>query len=263
MGFGLPYKYVHSVSTVPDAKWNANQIFNDDIRELKAKIPTLFMSQIMNVMFSNFKGRSHKWRHAIKLTDVLFGFTPARPLGPLAEFIGPVIPQQYKPLTSDLETYLEAHQRVNVERNTHDCISFFGDQTGNAIIVETRKLGDISKNDYSVEEAVDLFKRVIMNGTRKIAENVRRTQALVQIHSHNGVFRGADIVEEVAYTNKEERLPHIESADHRTSYLKSHNLDLYEALALIMFFTLWTFAFILKEIKLIFKPSSAEKVEIS
>ncbi|KAI8636692.1 hypothetical protein BD408DRAFT_355160 [Parasitella parasitica] len=477
MRFGSPYKNVQTVSTGPGADWDATEIFNDGFKELATKNPALFMSQVMDLMFSNFErdylftrqffidnridvalcdhfadpcveaatnlsipyiitaamdttkdtsapyvnndvttmnfpttetqsfvdrfktkfvtpivnirailpalkkiqarknaigidakleDPSYKWRHAIKLTNVLFGFTPARPLGPLAEFIGPIIPQQYKPLTDDLKTFLDAHQRVayiafghaatpsesdihlilsglleSVERgyldgfiwatvhaagrfqesittssgtiyNVQDMFDhvnpharmvkwapqtailhhpstvlfvshgglgswyesmysgtrmivfpFFGDQIGNAVTIETSKLGSILKSDHSVEEAVELFRKTTMDETGEIADSLKRTQALVQIYSRNGVVRGADIVEEVAYTNKDGKLLHRESADHRMSYLKSHNLDIYGALALILFFLLWVLVFIAKRaFSLIFRSSSAKTVKI-
>ncbi|KAL0142477.1 hypothetical protein V8B55DRAFT_1498356 [Mucor lusitanicus] len=308
---------------------------------------------------------STKWQHSIKLSNTVFGYTPARPLGPMAEFVGPIIPKHYKPLTPDLEAYLNAHERVayvafghaatpsekdivlilsglleSIERGdldgfvwatvhaagrfpdsittssghvysvkdmfdhvnphahmvkwapqtailhhpstalfvTHGGLGswyesmysgtrlvvfpFFGDQHGNGFTVEVNKLGGVLKNEYSVQEAVDLFRKVLVDETGEIADGVKRMQALTQIYSRHGVIRGADIVEEVAYTNKNGRLPHRESADHRMSYIKSHNLDLYGALALLVSFALLVVAFIAQTgYRLIFKPSSTDKIK--
>lgn len=308
---------------------------------------------------------STKWRHSIKLSNTVFGYTPARPLGPMAEFVGPIIPKHYKPLTQDLETYLNAHERIayvafghaatpsekdiililsglleSIERGdldgfiwatvhaagrfpdsittssgnvysvkdmfdhvnphahmvkwapqtailhhpstvlfvTHGGLGswyesmysgtrlvvfpFFGDQIGNALTVQTNKLGGVLKNEHSVQEAVDLFKKVIVDENGEIADNVKRMQALTQIYSRHGVIRGADIVEEVAYTNKNGRLPHRESADHRMSYIKSHNLDLYGALTLLASFALFIVASVARiGYRVVLKPSSTDKVK--
>lgn len=336
-----------------------------NIRTILPVIKKIQARKIAIGLEAKLEDPSSRWRHSIKLSNSVFGFTPARPLGPMAEFIGPIIPQQYKPLTGELESYLNAHERVayiafghaatpserdirliltglleSIERGDLDgfiwatvhaagrfpdsvttssgtvysvrdmfdhvnpharmvkwapqtailhhpstalfvshgglgswyesmysgtrmiVFPFFGDQIGNAVTVEISKLGGILKNEHSIEEAVELFRNVIVDETGEIAESVKRMQALTQIHSRHGIIRGADIVEEVAYTNKNGRLPHRESADHRMSYFKSHNLDLYSALALIVSFSLWMVAFIgIKGYKLILKSSTTEKVK--
>jgi hypothetical protein len=107
---------------------------------------------------------------------------------------------------------------------------FFGDQPGNALIVERSGLGGILKSDFTVEQAVALFKNITTDESGEINANVKRMRNLIQIHSEHAVIRGADMVEEVAYTNKNGKLPHRESANRRMSYIKSHNLDLYAAL---------------------------------
>ncbi|KAL7328265.1 hypothetical protein PS15p_206559 [Mucor circinelloides] len=342
--------------------------FIDPIKKIKAALPAIKKMNARKIAVgfdAKLEDPSTKWRHSIKLSNNVFGYTPARPLGPMAEFVGPIIPKHYKPLTQDLETYLNAHERIayvafghaatpsekdiililsglleSIERGdldgfiwatvhaagrfpdsittssgnvysvkdmfdhvnphahmvkwapqtailhhpstvlfvTHGGLGswyesmysgtrlvvfpFFGDQIGNALTVQTNKLGGVLKNEHSVQEAVDLFKKVIVDETGEIADNVKRMQALTQIYSRHGVIRGADIVEEVAYTNKNGRLPHRESADHRMSYIKSHNLDLYGALALFVSFALFMIASIARiGYRLVLKPSSADKVK--
>jgi hypothetical protein len=273
------------------------------------------------------------WKHSIKLINNLFGFSAARPIGSLAEYIGPIIPKQYKPLTGDLKEYLDSHKNIayiafgqnavpseediafiltgliesleagyfdgflwatvhasglfpdtittasgktyNVSEmfdhsNPHArmikwvpqtavlmhsstslfvshgglgswyesmysgtpmvMFPFFGDQPGNALIIERSKLGGILKKDGSVQEAVDLYKRVAKDEKEEIKGNVERFQAMVQIYSEHGIMRGADVVEEVAYTHKDGKLPHRVPANVRMGYIKANNLDLYAAL---------------------------------
>ncbi|KAG2207744.1 hypothetical protein INT47_011864 [Mucor saturninus] len=61
---------------------------------------------------SKFQLAEKSWDGSIKLINNMFGFTPARPLGPLVEFVGPILPKKYKPLTPELADYLNSHQRV-------------------------------------------------------------------------------------------------------------------------------------------------------
>lgn len=280
---------------------------------------------------------STEWRNSIKLVNNLHGFQPARPLGPLIEYIGPILPKNYNPLTDELENYLNTHERVayiafgqtatpsekdirliltglleslevgmldgflwatvhaegrfpdtittssNTTYDIKDMLNqvhpharlikwapqtavllhpstalfvshgglgswyesmysgtrmimfpFFGDQPANALITEQSGLGGILKSKFSIEEAVALFKRITSDEDGKIMDNVKRMQALVQIHSQRGIARGADIVEEVIYTNRNGMLPHRESADRRMSFIKGHNLDLYASLVSIV-----------------------------
>ncbi|CAO3607354.1 unnamed protein product [Mucor hiemalis] len=279
-----------------------------------------------------FESPDVAWKDYMKLVNNLHGYTAARPVGPLAEYVGPIIPKQYKPLTNDLKEYLDSHERVayiafgqnavptekNIELillgllesleagyldgflwatvhsagffpdtittasgttyNVNDMINhvnpharmikwapqtavlfhpstalfvshgglgswyesmfsgtrmimfpFFGDQPGNALIIERNQLGGILDAEGSVKDAIDLFKRVTGDEDGEIQKNVQRMQSLTQIHSEHGIMRGADVVEEVAYTHKDGKLPHRESANRRMSYVKANNLDLYAA----------------------------------
>ncbi|KAG0927131.1 hypothetical protein G6F57_014930 [Rhizopus arrhizus] len=53
-----------------------------------------------------------KIKDAIKLFNNAFGFTPARPVGPLVELIGPILPKAHPVLTDDLQQFLDSHQKV-------------------------------------------------------------------------------------------------------------------------------------------------------
>ncbi|KAL9553583.1 hypothetical protein MBANPS3_003217 [Mucor bainieri] len=54
-----------------------------------------------------------RWKDSIKLFNTAFGFESARPLGPLVELIGPIIPKSaVSKLTQDLDYFLVHHQRV-------------------------------------------------------------------------------------------------------------------------------------------------------
>lgn len=54
-----------------------------------------------------------RWKNSIKMFNTAFGFEPARPLGPLVEFIGPIIPKTtVSVLTKELDHFYTSHQRV-------------------------------------------------------------------------------------------------------------------------------------------------------
>ncbi|KAI8096884.1 uncharacterized protein BX664DRAFT_275256 [Halteromyces radiatus] len=50
--------------------------------------------------------------HAVKLIGNMFGPEAARPLGPLVEFVGPMLEKEYNGLTTELKSYLDARQKV-------------------------------------------------------------------------------------------------------------------------------------------------------
>lgn len=320
----------------------------------KFVIPLVEMYEMMPVLNSIMKRKravgipakiedpSETWKNSLKLVNSINGFSAARPLGPLVEYVGPIIPKNYQPLSPELEEYLNAHDRVayiafgqiatpvekdinliltglleNMEQGTLDgflwasvhaagffpdtivtssnttynvqemfnhknphariikwapqtavlhhsstklfvshgglgswyesmhsgtrmvMFPFFSDQPGNSLIIERTKLGGILKTDFTVPQAVELFRQIIVDETGEIMRNVKKFQALVQIHSRHSVTKGADLVEEVAYTHEGGILKHRESADQRMSYLKSHDLDLYGTLVVTVIAALW------------------------
>lgn len=52
------------------------------------------------------------WKDSLKIVNTYFGMTPPRPLGPLVEFVGPIIPRKYAPLNDVFEDYLASHKKV-------------------------------------------------------------------------------------------------------------------------------------------------------
>ncbi|KAG0168304.1 hypothetical protein DFQ30_004951 [Apophysomyces sp. BC1015] len=272
---------------------------------------------------------------SLKLVNNLFGIDPPRPMGPLVEMVGPIIPREHPPLTEDLRQFLETHHRIdyvafgqhfsptledtelilavlleNIELGaldgfiwanpapkfppyittssnkaynvaelleqtnnygrviswapqyavlrhpttvmfvTHGGLGslyealFAGkrtmvfpiafDQFSNAIMVEHNHLGRRFKREMSKSEATQALRNVALDSSGDIQANVERYKALVQIHSKRGTERGADLVEEVAFTNKNGKLPHRYEASREMSFVKAHNLDLYFILALII-----------------------------
>ncbi|CAO3650932.1 unnamed protein product [Mucor fragilis] len=307
---------------------------------------------------------SDTWKHALKLVNTMNGFTPARPVGPLVEFIGPIIPATYPPLTDDLQMYLDAHERVayiafgqmatpvesdveliltgllesmeqgrldgflwatvhaaaffpdtittasNTTYAIQDMFShkdphariiqwapqtavllhpstrvfvshgglgswyesmyagtrmimfpFFSDQYGNSLIIERNKLGGILQKDFTPSQAVELFSRVLADEDGAIARSVKKYQALIQIHSRRGVAKGADLIEEVAYTHEDGLLKHRESADRRMNYFKSHDIDLYGALLIAVGLGVWAIAAMANRISLALKNTSVKKAK--
>ncbi|KAG0865802.1 hypothetical protein G6F16_009949 [Rhizopus arrhizus] len=53
-----------------------------------------------------------KFKDAIKLFNNAFGFAPPRPVGPLVEIVGPILPKIHPVLTDDLQQFLDSHQKV-------------------------------------------------------------------------------------------------------------------------------------------------------
>ncbi|KAL7321826.1 hypothetical protein PS15m_001554 [Mucor circinelloides] len=278
----------------------------------------------------------NKWQHSLKLVNNLYGFTAARPASPMVEMVGPIIPKKYKPLTPDLQDFLDAHTKIayiafgqlsvpstnnirllltavmnGIERGALDgfiwatvgakmdrfpkeittlsgktyltkdifdqvyphmrmekwtpqtavllhpsttlfishgglgswyesmyagtrmiMYPYYGDQHLNANTIESSGLGAIMRPYFSSEQAANLVCNVA--NSEEIGKNVQRYQALVHIHSDHGIIRGANLVEEVLYTNKEGRLPHRETADKRMSYIKAHNIDIWCLLGVIV-----------------------------
>lgn len=51
-------------------------------------------------------------KDSIKLVNSAFGFEQGRPIGPLVELVGPILPKSYPVLTPGLRTFLNSHKRV-------------------------------------------------------------------------------------------------------------------------------------------------------
>ncbi|CEG77659.1 hypothetical protein RMATCC62417_12372 [Rhizopus microsporus] len=52
------------------------------------------------------------WKDSIKIINSVFGFEVPRPLGPLVELVGPILPQNYPDLNVELKAFLDSHHKV-------------------------------------------------------------------------------------------------------------------------------------------------------
>lgn len=52
------------------------------------------------------------WEDALKIVNNIFGFEPARPLGPLVELVGPIMSKSYPDLTDSHKSFLDTHHKV-------------------------------------------------------------------------------------------------------------------------------------------------------
>ncbi|KAG0170805.1 hypothetical protein DFQ28_011323 [Apophysomyces sp. BC1034] len=278
-----------------------------------------------------------RWADSVKLVNSVFGLESPRPVGPLVEYVGPIIPRTYQPLTEDLKQYLDAHSRVayiafgqhasakadsltkiltalleNIEQGNLDgflwatvlstenfpetvttsskktyvvadmfnnaelharmvkwapqyavlhhpstvmfvshggagsiyeslfagkrlvIFPFFGDQPGNAWSIERNQLGGRFNKNTPQHEMTQVIRKVALDEDGQIQSNVQRYKALVQIRSRNGILRGADAVEEVAFLQQNGKVPHRYEVAREMSYIKAHNIDLYAVLFLIL-----------------------------
>ncbi|KAK4510665.1 Phosphatidylinositol-4-phosphate 5-kinase [Mucor velutinosus] len=85
--------------------------------EIFLKTYTLIQEQKQRYLSLGIKDpvypHEERWKNSIKMFNTAFGFEPARPLGPLVEFIGPIIPKTAaSALSNELEQFLISHQRV-------------------------------------------------------------------------------------------------------------------------------------------------------
>ncbi|KAI8889963.1 glycosyltransferase family 1 protein [Backusella circina FSU 941] len=274
---------------------------------------------------------------SVKLINNYFGMTPPRPLGPLVEQVGPIIPRSYDPLNSELQTYLDNHKRIvyvafgqhakpspktvnliltalfevyeagdldgiiwagsmtnarldqdivtssgqkypaaELLNNKNADVRFvkwapqlailshpstrvfvshggfgscveaiykgvrmiffpvFGDQPGNSVMIKRAKTGDILRSTMTALEAAEIIKKVVVDEDGEVENNLKRMQAIAQIKSRNGAKIGADVVEEVAFSHINGKVPHRYEASRNMSFIKAHNLDLYAILGIIL-----------------------------
>jgi hypothetical protein len=52
------------------------------------------------------------WKDSVKLINNIFGLMAARPIGPLVQAVGPIIPSKYEAPSGDLKHFLEGHKRL-------------------------------------------------------------------------------------------------------------------------------------------------------
>lgn len=53
-----------------------------------------------------------RWKDSVKMFNTAFGIQQGRPLGPLIEFVGPIVKSKVPKLDPELESYLAHHERV-------------------------------------------------------------------------------------------------------------------------------------------------------
>ncbi|CEG74966.1 hypothetical protein RMATCC62417_10085 [Rhizopus microsporus] len=123
---------------------------------------------------------------------------------------------------------------------------FYGDQFLNAQNVKATGLGDFLNPTLSQEEANDMVKRVGLDIDGSIQQNVKRYKALIQIHSRNGSIRGADIIEEVLFVNKDAYLPYRYPVSRQMSFIKARNLDLIAAALVLFMGIVYSFVLLVK-----------------
>ncbi|KAL0140547.1 glycosyltransferase family 1 protein [Mucor lusitanicus] len=100
-----------------------------------------------------------RWKNSIKLFNTAFGFEPARPLGPLVEFIGPIIPKTAASvLTKELDQFLISHQRVAYIAFGQHAVSTESEITVLlAGLLEAYEAGDIDGIIWSTRGLGDIF----------------------------------------------------------------------------------------------------------
>ncbi|KAG2184419.1 hypothetical protein INT43_000328 [Umbelopsis isabellina] len=112
---------------------------------------------------------------------------------------------------------------------------FFADQPGNA--QKLLAAGVALTNDrmnLQVQVISDNIRLLVEDKDNKFAESVKRMSKLVQLKALDAVTRAATTIEEVAFTSKEDELPHLITADRNMSFMKAHNYDLYLLLAAVL-----------------------------
>jgi hypothetical protein len=112
---------------------------------------------------------------------------------------------------------------------------FFADQPGNAkklVAAGVALYND--RMDLQVQAIRDNIRLLVEDEDNKFAENLKRMSNLVQLKTSDAVTRAVAVIEEVAFTSKEDELPHLISADRNMSYMKAHNYDLYLLLATVL-----------------------------
>lgn len=97
--------------------------------------------------------------------------------------------------------------------------------------IEEQSLGVYLKRDDSIKCTAETLQALFVNdGSREIRRDVKRYSSLIQIHSRNGVQRGADLVEEVLFAG----VSHRYEASRSMGFMKIYNLDIYCVFSLVI-----------------------------
>ncbi|KAI9244531.1 hypothetical protein EDC94DRAFT_629544 [Helicostylum pulchrum] len=277
-----------------------------------------------------------KYKDNVKLVNTAFGFEQGRPLGPLAEFVGPILPKSYPVLTPDLKDFLSNHKRVayiafgqhvsgkesdgtlvltglleslesklidgiiwatrgeydmfpsyitTLSNTTYDIQNFrqgnkdvsflnwapqmailqhtstrmfvthggagslyessyagvpvvvypfFGDQDSAAVTSEKNGIGLFLNRQESQINANNIIGRVAKDADGQFQFNINRFKALTQIKSERGVARGADIVEEVLFVQKDGKVEYRMDVKRNMTFVKANNIDLYALVSIFI-----------------------------
>ncbi|CAO3591930.1 unnamed protein product [Absidia cylindrospora] len=104
---------------------------------------------------------------------------------------------------------------------------FFGDQIGNALILTRSGVSEHLSHLMDRVEVAERMERIILDKEGNYQRNIQRYQALIQINSKGAPSRAADIVEEVAFTNVNGKIPQREDVGQLIGFLKRYNLDIF------------------------------------
>ncbi|KAG1139238.1 hypothetical protein G6F37_010086 [Rhizopus arrhizus] len=110
-----------------------------------------------------------KIKDAIKLFNTAFGFDPPRPIGPLVELIGPIVPKAHPVLTDDLQQFLDSHQKVvYVAFGQHAVLST--EELGLIMtsMLENMETGDIDGILWSVRGMDHLFPETLQTRSGRV-----------------------------------------------------------------------------------------------
>ncbi|KAG1587657.1 hypothetical protein G6F48_005792 [Rhizopus delemar] len=108
-------------------------------------------------------------KDAIKLFNNAFGFTPARPVGPLVEMVGPIVPKTHPMLTDDLQQFLDSHKKiVYVAFGQHAVLTT--EELGLIMtsMLENMETGDIDGILWSVRGMDHLFPKTLQTRSGQV-----------------------------------------------------------------------------------------------
>ncbi|KAG1044389.1 hypothetical protein G6F43_011462 [Rhizopus delemar] len=110
-----------------------------------------------------------KLKDTIKLFNTAFGFAPARPVGPLVELIGPIVPKTHPVLTDDLQQFLDSHQKVvYVAFGQHAVLSTEELGLIMSSMLENMETGDIDGILWSVRDMKHLFPETLQTRSGQV-----------------------------------------------------------------------------------------------
>ncbi|EIE90235.1 hypothetical protein RO3G_14946 [Rhizopus delemar RA 99-880] len=110
-----------------------------------------------------------KFKDSIKMFNTAFGFDPPRPIGPLIELIGPILPKTRPVLTDDLQQFLGSHKKVvYVAFGQHAVLSTEELGLIMASMLENMETGDIDGILWSVRDMEHLFPETLQTRSGQV-----------------------------------------------------------------------------------------------